>query len=242
MVAILGINRPHWFREMETFNSEEDYFCISLATISQFFGTGTVLWNTAILLRIFLSIKYFQKGNSMIKSNYPFHIVVWGLTGILTLISFLMGLFGPNLVGCWFKERYSLTQLLCLSLPVILCMISSVVLLGLIMYYKRKLICDYVVHLPTLKRAKKEAHFDVLLMVYTFVFIGCWVPPVIVEFCNYFGFKSVVLGVVDAITLTLQGCGNAIVWGSLSAAIQNAINQKKQQNSVLQKQQNCEEE
>lgn len=232
MVAILGIDRPNWFHETDP--TKQDTLCISLATISQFFGTGTVLWNTVILLRIFLSIKFNFKGKkgSLFHSNYPFHIFVWGLTIILTLISFLKGQFGPNLVGCWFKERrYSLTQLLCMSLPVILSMISSVVLLILIFYYKRKLIAEYVVHLPTLKRAQKEAHFEVLLILYTLVFIGCWVLPVIVEFCNYFGFKSVVLICLNAITLTLQGCGNAIVWGSLSTAIQNALSNKPNSDS-----------
>jgi len=170
-----------------------------------------------ILLRIF-----FNFVTENIPSQIPYHLVVWIISGVMTIIPYSMGHFGAHFTGCWIKNKQSLMQMMCMTLPVLFCMVTSVVLVCLIMYYKRKWIRQYTHHLPTVARKKKEIRFELLLIVYTLGFMLFWIPPVIIKVLFYFNIRNESLVLLDAISLSLQGCATAVVWTCLSTSLQSA--------------------
>eukprot|EP00823_Brevimastigomonas_motovehiculus_P007254 TRINITY_DN6265_c0_g1_i1.p1 TRINITY_DN6265_c0_g1~~TRINITY_DN6265_c0_g1_i1.p1 ORF type:complete len:371 (+),score=51.20 TRINITY_DN6265_c0_g1_i1:91-1203(+) len=177
----------------------------------QFFGLSSVSWYFTIALSAFLSLKYplhFKTSQNII---YLYHLFVWGVSGITTIISWKMAGYGPSGDGtCWIQTKHELYRLL-FYVPLLFYMAFTFFLL------------IYIIRNRTVLSFGSPHNLVSRMIAFVLAFVVVWsvsaalhLYQVIFPSDSDSNFSHVVTG-LHAIALAGQGFVNFVVWVSSPA-------------------------
>jgi len=199
--------------------------CILQAGVQQFFGLASISWNGMISLNLIINTtRPFENSSAY---NKLYHIWVWGLSGVTSVIMFAARSTGPSGDGtCWVEGQRSFIRLL-FFVPLIIYFAISLSSLVIATVYSR----NYGVKVNGSANSLSERNrMGMLLRMasYTLVFILCWTGPLIHRIAQFTGRIDDIqhpnfLMFLDAISVSIQGFVNSMIWLSNPSILKGFI-------------------
>ncbi|KAF2069078.1 hypothetical protein CYY_009606 [Polysphondylium violaceum] len=184
--------------------------CLLQAGAQQFFGLASISWNGMISLNLIINTtRPFENSSSY---NKLYHIWVWGLSAVTSIIMFAARSTGPSGDGtCWVEGQRSPIRLL-FFVPLLIYFAISISSLIIAAIYSR--------NSGSSSNSLSERNRTGMLLrmaSYTLVFILCWTGPLIHRIVQFTGKVDRLddpnfLMYLDAFSVSIQGFVNSMIW------------------------------
>eukprot|EP01090_Pellita_catalonica_P008633 TRINITY_DN19723_c0_g1_i1.p1 TRINITY_DN19723_c0_g1~~TRINITY_DN19723_c0_g1_i1.p1 ORF type:complete len:711 (-),score=81.49 TRINITY_DN19723_c0_g1_i1:84-2216(-) len=208
MFAAKYLSSAIWGGPNSFAGAQKDIPCLVSGLWGNFFGSASVLWNTAIAVNILLTL--FNPFMSTVKMEWVYHIVAWGYSAASTiLIGSIPGTVGPSGDGtCWIatgKKYLRLTFFTPVAFGVFVALTTLV-----FAYTRRKM----------LRISKTSRSVMINLIFYTAAFAILWSGALVHRSWQIIAEKNEAgLVFLDAICVGSLGFVNSIIWMTNSGFI-----------------------
>ena len=204
---------------------ETSTWCLTQATLQQFFGLSTILFSAVISLELVRAVR----GQQAETKDYSrvYHMIIWSICLVVTIFCMVFGVIGqvPDLDGpevyCWSQNSPNWARVVFFYIPVTATMLFSIYAMN---YSMRRLHETKLLQTALGRRSAK------LLVSYVTVFILSYLLAVILGICSIFNlYFSPWLGYLNEICFYSQGILNCFVW-AFSPSFHDAFHSRLAEN------------
>mmetsp|Transcript_14604 Transcript_14604/g.17003 ORF Transcript_14604/g.17003 Transcript_14604/m.17003 type:complete len:309 (-) Transcript_14604:895-1821(-) len=173
--------------------------CIVSAIMTQFFDVANFFWTSIIAFNIY-AVLVKGKGRAVEYWEKYYHMISWGLSGVLAVIVGASGGYGDAGIWCWIVESKMWLRFFCYYLPLVIVMTFNIVVCLIVM--------------RAVRDSSQEAMVNFRLRLYVFVFIFVRMWSIFDRLQNAFNDTPVFsLALLHSIFSPMQGIANALVYG-----------------------------